>query len=112
MTERGVCVLKFSTNSMRGFCPGVPSKIARVLNREKGPKMWGWLVCYLASSTKLLALLGVGDTVLGVKVAILLHSKYTGKLSQYTKALSLAAKRKFDRIELCVSWVFVGCGMG
>ena len=30
--------------------------------------------CYLASSTKLLALLGVGDDVLGVKVAILSSS--------------------------------------
>jgi hypothetical protein len=56
--------------------------------------MWGWLVCYLASSTKLLALLGVGDTVLGVKVAILLHSKYKAKLNQYTNALSDCGKEE------------------
>ena len=64
------------------------------LIREKSPKMWGWLVCYLASSTKLLALLGVGDTVLGVKVAILLHSKYTAKLIQYTNAFTASGKEE------------------
>jgi hypothetical protein len=59
-------MLRFSMNSMRGFFPGVPSKMARVL-RSVGTKKSG----YLASSTKLLALLGVGDEVLGVKVAMI-----------------------------------------
>jgi hypothetical protein len=47
MTERGVYVRKFSTNSMRGFCPGVPSNIARVLNPLEGSKsvgVVGWCV--------------------------------------------------------------------
>jgi len=69
-------------------------RLLECLFREKGPKMWGWLVCYLASSTKLLALLGVGDTVLGVKVAIFLHSKYKAKLNQYTNALSDCGKEE------------------
>jgi len=29
-----VCRLRFSMNSIRGFLPGVPSKIARVLDEE------------------------------------------------------------------------------
>lgn len=64
-------VLKFSTNSIRGFFPGVPSNIALVLLISPSKHNTLEDKIYLASSTKLLALLGVGEPVLGVNVEVI-----------------------------------------
>jgi hypothetical protein len=79
-------VLNVSTNSIRGLFPGVPSNIARVLmirsfQEEKGN--------YLASSTKLLALLGVGDAVLGVNVDVMIASSAFKSIEVYAMFPSL-----------------------